>query len=510
MGQDAEAALVHGTQQPVGLLVAREIERGMDGADDEVQAPQDIVGQVEATVLQDVDLHAFEHREAVEVSVERVDAIDLLREAAGVQPVRQREPRGMISDGHVLPAACAGGLRHRFQRVPSVAVLRVGMEVAAQVVERHERGQVMCQAGLDLPAVLAQFGLDEGEAERRVDRGFGVSGNAHAVAVEAVFVELQAGVQRALAQGDVVALRPGEVEEGGAETLRRYRAHVDLHAVRKHDARAGRALGENGGDIGRGHEAAHHGAAGPGGHDQVEVTNGVSAPPQAAGGLGSRYAGFRGKACEPRFGHLQGHREPEAPIRRLAGGERLPDALLGLGAKAGDLAQAAVGQRALHVLERADAQCLLQRPCAAGPDAGNVQQFDHARRNLRTQLREQGAAPGVHDLRDLGREIGANTGQRVQVFALRHHALDAAAQVAEHARGIAVGADAEDAGRLQFEQVGDLVEHRRHVGIGDRNGRGFAAPGPGWRGWLHASTGHAHRSVAALLTAVWQCVRPMR
>lgn len=70
--------------------------------------------------------------------------------------------------------------------------------------------------------------------------------------------------------------------------------------------------------------------------DQVDIAHGVAAPPQAAGSLGLGHARFRQEARKPRLSHLEGHREPEAPVRRLAS-KRLADALLGLGAEAGPL-----------------------------------------------------------------------------------------------------------------------------------------------------------------------------
>jgi hypothetical protein len=84
VGQDAEAGLVHGAQQPLGLLLACQVEAVMDGAHDNIQPSQEVIGQVERAVLQNVNLHALEQDDAAQPGVEFVNAVNLAREPIGV------------------------------------------------------------------------------------------------------------------------------------------------------------------------------------------------------------------------------------------------------------------------------------------------------------------------------------------------------------------------------------------------------------------------------------------
>ncbi len=63
MSENAEKRVVHGPENPLGLLRGAQRERAVHGADDEVQATKDRVGKVEIAVFEDIDLNAFQHGE---------------------------------------------------------------------------------------------------------------------------------------------------------------------------------------------------------------------------------------------------------------------------------------------------------------------------------------------------------------------------------------------------------------------------------------------------------------
>ena len=77
--------------------------------------------------------------------------------------------------------------------------------------------------------------------------------------------------------------------------------------------------------------------------------------------------------------------------------------------------------------------------------------------------------PGGDDFVDLAGEVGADAGQPRQVVAALHQHARLLRQVAQDARSIAVGTDAERIRPLDFQQVGDLVEDRGDVGVMDRH-----------------------------------------
>ena len=83
--------------------------------------------------------------------------------------------------------------------------------------------QLALDGSLDLAAVLAELGLDVGQADRLIDLLFGAAADAPLAAEDAVFVDLQALGLANLADRDVVALRAGEVVQRGAIALLRAR-----------------------------------------------------------------------------------------------------------------------------------------------------------------------------------------------------------------------------------------------------------------------------------------------
>ena len=114
-------------------------------------------------------------------------------------------------------AAASGSLGHDLDRVDAVRPVGMAVQVAAQVAQGDEGREPSGEGRLDLAAVLAQLGLDEGQAEEgvrlclRAERAqLGVrAGQRLAVvadAQEALLGQAPALVAGALAQPDVVLL----------------------------------------------------------------------------------------------------------------------------------------------------------------------------------------------------------------------------------------------------------------------------------------------------------------
>ena len=147
-------------------------------------------------------------REAVEVvaAVERADVGRMLQRARLVEAVGHGQRAAVIGDGDVLEAGVARRPRHRPGVGAAVGGRRVHVQVAAHVLEGDEPRQRAGFGGLDLAAILAQFRRDERQPERLVDALLGLAGDERAVvhAIEPVFVQLEAALDRAVAQGDVV------------------------------------------------------------------------------------------------------------------------------------------------------------------------------------------------------------------------------------------------------------------------------------------------------------------
>src|SRR5690606_14857204 len=90
---------------------------------------------------------------------------------------------------------------------------------AADVIQLDEVGQLSGGRRLDLARVLPERRRDPGKVQGGVDRFLGLGGDGGAVFEQPVLVQEPPSVDGALAQGDVVGFRAGEVEDGSAEVL---------------------------------------------------------------------------------------------------------------------------------------------------------------------------------------------------------------------------------------------------------------------------------------------------
>ena len=64
VGEDRKVRVVHRPQDALGLLGAAEIEPAVDGADDEVEIAENVIGKIEASILENIDLDPFQQRDA--------------------------------------------------------------------------------------------------------------------------------------------------------------------------------------------------------------------------------------------------------------------------------------------------------------------------------------------------------------------------------------------------------------------------------------------------------------
>ncbi len=154
------------------------------------------------------------------------DAGGVLEGAPLVQPVGHRQRLAVIGDGDVLEAA---GPRRRGHR-PRCRPCRRSRSCACEGrrAGRRDRpgGEAPGHRSVDLAPILAQLGRDPLEAERFVDAFLCLAGDFLVAfdAEQAVLVQLEAQADRAVAQGDVVGLRAGEVLQRGAAAVGRARA----------------------------------------------------------------------------------------------------------------------------------------------------------------------------------------------------------------------------------------------------------------------------------------------
>jgi len=99
------------------------------------------------------------------------------------------------------------------------------------------------------------------------------------------------------------------------------------------------------------------------------------------------------------------------------------------------------------------------------PESGHFKQFGDGRRYLLAQFIEQRTVSGGYDFVNSGSKIGADAGQLGQRGAGVDEGLEFAPEAADGARRIAVGPNPERIVATDFQQIGNLIEYCRDVGV---------------------------------------------
>ena len=165
-------------------------------------------------------------------------------------------------------------------------------------------------------------------------------------------------------------------------------------------------------------ERVHQRLRGAGGED-VEIAAGLAAAPEAADrrdvGVGRVLAERveEGGGRLVRFGHQPAARRARAFL------ERLEDEGFLLRAHALEVAQASLARRALEVVERADAELVVEHRDGLRPDALKAEQVEDGRRELLQQALMVGDGAGLDELGNLGVEVLADALDREPVAAER-------------------------------------------------------------------------------------------
>ena len=221
------------------------------------------------------------------------------------------------------------------------------------------------RAACELAAVLAQLGRDVLHAEALEDLLLGREGLrlAGLVVRDAVLAHVEAAPDRLGPQRLVVPARAGEVLEQVAEGLLGHDAEVHRQAGVRHGLGAGLAEGGHGVDrLQAGERLGERGRVARRG-DDVEVLHGVGEPPRAPGQLHADRGGVVAEGGDELLAHRerlrQDHPRLGAPVG--AGGERGEHVLLGLLAEALHVLQLAALRRAAEVLDRVDAQLVVEQ-----------------------------------------------------------------------------------------------------------------------------------------------------
>ena len=459
VGQDVHVGVRQCRADPPGHLGLRLLEPRVDGADDEIELGEDVVGVVHGPVGQDIALAARQDPDPGMVLLDGADLLDLGSQLVGGEPARDGGGPAVIGHDDVLVSARAGRLHQRLDAVSAVGRIGVDVEVAADIARLDQPGKLPSERGLDLARVLPKLGRDPREPDRRVHLFLRLAGHALAtgIAEDAVLGDLEPLPHGHLADADIVLLGAGEVDERGAEGLGLDHAQVDLDPFAKPRRSLGASSLQHLRDLGQARERVHDLLGLRGGDEDVDVADRFLPAADRSGQtelLDLRHALERPVEL---FGHGQRAPERHALLALLDHRDALEDVGLGLGLDARQSAELArLGQR-LQGGDVADTRFVVEQLRGPGAQTGDVHQLDHAVRDLLVE--------GVHVLHparpqvlaDLVGEVLADAGDLAQPLLLRDH-LDVLAEAFETLAGATVGADAEGIVSADLQEIGHPIE----------------------------------------------------
>ncbi len=143
--------------------------------------------------------------------------------------------------------------------------------------------------------------------------------------------------------------------------------------------------------------------------------------------------------------------------------------LLGFFSEAVQFANPAAAGGAFEVVQTTYLQFFIECSYALGPEALDFQQVAERSRYARLDVLEQWQSAGCDDSLDLFGQVLADAGKLGQIFSLFEQIGHALWFAAQRACGVAVGTHPERIGAVDFEQVGEPVEHIRYFSVMHRH-----------------------------------------
>ena len=471
VADDVDVRVLDRVHDPVGHRRRVHRERRVDRRHDPVELGQQLVLVVERPVGEDVDLRAGEQLDPADGVTLRqlVDPLDLFMEPVWRDLVAETETRRVVGDREIGVTGIARGERHLLDRRGPVRGCRVTVQVPLQIGALDQVGQRTVGGGLELAAVLAQLGLDVLQAEQLVDLVFALATVrlAGRVVEHSIFRHVQPPPHGAVAQRHVVLLGTREVLHQVAELIGRDDPQVDLQPRMGPQSHAGLA-----GSLRRFHQLERGRGLSerervPGGRDHVEILDAVGHPPCRAcelDALGRRMLAQRGDQLLADVQRLVEHDPPGSAAvagavgalgqRSGRGGE---DALLGLRAKALELADLLSLGRRRQRLQRVDRKLLVQTACALGPESLEPRDLEEPGRELGPQLRRRRDHAVVRECDHLLLDDRADSGE-LRGAPLSRERGHRYRRVANRLGRIPVGDDPMDDRPVELRQVRKLVQ----------------------------------------------------
>ena len=177
VSDEGSVGILDRLEQSLGHLSGLLIEDRVHAGDDDIQLREDIVGEIEIAIRQDVDFDASKDGNAVDVLVGGANSGDVFDRTFVVESVGEGQVLGVVSDGHVLIAARFGSLGHLFDGIAPVGLDGVHVDVALQIGLGKQLREGVIFREIDLTQILAHLRWDIVEVEFGVNLFFRFAGN---------------------------------------------------------------------------------------------------------------------------------------------------------------------------------------------------------------------------------------------------------------------------------------------------------------------------------------------
>ncbi len=162
MAQAGDIFILHGVDDAISHLFFVRAESGMNGGDDIIEFRKERIGKIEFSAFQDVTFGPGEEGALGLFRIQGVNLFDLGMKAFFIQTMSLEGGFGVVGDTEPFESKVGGGLGHGGEGVLPIAGESVVVEAAADLVAGKEVGQIVFFGSGDFPAVLAEFGRDEG------------------------------------------------------------------------------------------------------------------------------------------------------------------------------------------------------------------------------------------------------------------------------------------------------------------------------------------------------------
>lgn len=223
-----------------------------------------------------------------------------------------------------------------------------------------------------------------------------------------------------------------------------------------------------GDDLGRvrvGGEGVHEGGRPAGGHQDVDIADGLLHPAQGSRVRAPDAAADVRQFGDELLGDLHGRADEDPALAGLLQHrDAVQDVVLGALAEALQVAQPLLPDGVDQLVDRGDAQFLVQQHGLAGAEARNPDQLAHPGRYGRPGLVDKGHAAGAQVLEDLVGDRSADVGDLAQALGIEGR--DVLRVAPDGAGGLLVGARLEGLPASDRDEVGVLLEERLDLVVG--------------------------------------------